>query len=74
MTTKKQQKKRIINVISYYRLLKNKDKGLLKVCIMEKCDFSESTFQYRIRNANFNRLELIAVEEIISKFKLNGLA
>jgi len=69
MTTEKQQKKRKITVISYYRLLKHKQKSQLKKLIMEVCDWSESTFHYKMENQNFEKLEIEATEKIINEFK-----
>ena len=72
MTTQKAQKKRILNVISYYRLLTDKEKGEIKVLIMDECDFSESTFQKRMRDTKIKKLELKAIEAIIAKHKEDG--
>lgn len=69
MTTQKQEKKRKITVISYYRLLKHKQKSQLKKAIMETCGWSESTFHYKMENQNFEKLEIEATEKIISEFK-----
>lgn len=69
MTAEKQKKKRKITVISYYRLLKLKQKSQLKKIIMETCDWSESTFHYKMENQNFEKLEIEAIEKIISEFK-----
>jgi O-phosphoseryl-tRNA(Cys) synthetase len=69
MTAENKEKKRKITVISYYRLLKHKQKGKIKEVIMETCGWSESTFQYKMVNSNFDKLELEATEKIINEFK-----
>jgi len=69
MTAENKEKKRKITVISYYRLLRLKQKGKIKEVIMETCGWSESTFQYKMVNQNFDKLELEATEKIIDEFK-----
>lgn len=69
MTATKTEKKRKTTVISYYRALKHKQKSQIKKVIMDVCGWSESTFHYKMENSNFEKLEIEAVEKIITDYK-----
>ena len=69
MRTEKNQKKRIMKFITYYRGLKTKQKGDLKALIITECDISGSAFHYKMENLNYSKLEIDAIEKVIEKFK-----
>ena len=62
---------RILSVITYYRLQRKKQRGILKRAISKKCDFSGGTFQTRMDDLKYSEAELEAIERIIEKHK-NG--
>lgn len=72
MKADKTQKKKIMKLITYYRGLKTKQKGELKAIIISECDFSESSFFYKMENLNYSKLEIGAIEKVIEKFKEDG--
>ena len=71
ITMEKGHKKRILNFITYYRLLPLKCKGALRIAIENKCQFSGGTFYYRLRIMKFTHIEVAAIESVISKHKKN---
>ena len=58
---------RILGVITYYRLQRKKQKGILKRAICKKCDFNGGTFQTRMDNNKYSEAELEAIERIIDR-------
>ena len=70
---KKTEKSRKITVINYYRLLDRKQKSQLKAQVIDRTGWAEPTFGYKMREQNFTKLELEAIELIITDFKTGKL-
>lgn len=62
---------RILSVITYYKIQRKKQKGIIKKAICKKCDFNGGTFQTRMDDYKYSEAELEAIERIIEKHK-NG--
>lgn len=54
-------------ITDFYRNLDFKKKSLFKKAAMEQTGWSESTFQYKMRNNNLNKLEVQTCEKIMSE-------
>lgn len=63
------KKERILMFITYYKLQKRKQKGVLIKAICDKCDFNGGTFAFRMEKQRYSEAEIDAIEIIIEKHK-----
>ena len=59
-------------LINNYRTLSYKQKCLFKRMAIEKTGWSGSTFQYKMRNANLNKMETSTCDELITTVKTSN--
>lgn len=64
---KKIEKEEIIDFKSFYFSLSGKRKVQLRNKILEGCDFSLSTFYYKLTNDNFKKLEIEQINAIFTE-------
>ena len=69
----KEEKKRIMKFITYYRGLKTKKRGEIKKLISDECGFKGGTFYYKLDNMNYDRLQIAAIEKVVENYKANGI-
>lgn len=56
-----------MDILVYYKGLKGyKEKQVFRKKVMERCDISYPTFQLKVHNDGWTKLEREAVEQIIS--------
>jgi len=65
----KEEKKRIMKFITYYRTLSTKKRGVLMKLIKNGCGFKGGTFYYKFNNKNYSKLEIDAIENIVNKYQ-----
>ena len=73
MKLQKEEKKRIMRFITYYRALTTKKRGELIKLINEGCGFKGGTFYYKLTNKNYSILQIDAIEKIVETYKANGI-
>jgi len=71
MKLQKEEKKRIMKFITYYRSLTTKNRGVLIKLISEACSFKGGTFHYKLTNKNYSQLQIETIEKIVTIFKGN---
>jgi 6-phosphofructokinase len=69
----KEEKKRIMKFITYYRGLKTKKHGELKELISNECGFRGGTFYYKLEHENYDKLQIAAIERVVENYKVNGI-
>jgi hypothetical protein len=59
-------------LINNYRTLSYKEKCLFKKMAIENTGWSGSTFQYKMRNGNLNKMEKNTCENLITTIKTSN--
>lgn len=59
-----------MSIIDYYKSLSIKDKTKFRNLVIERCDISYPSFQLKVHQDRWTKLEREAVEAIIEKEKL----
>ncbi|NDV47011.1 hypothetical protein D0T49_08115 [Paludibacter sp. 221] len=65
----KSENNKILAFKEYYQSLSDNEKNSLRGIITQKCEFSTSTFYYKLKNNNFKKLEINQISIIIDKVK-----